>query len=71
MNVRDEINKFASEEDKPVLLWLFGQYHMAQQWSFVARCSHQRYGVNSYQTNRVWSPTAEGRILHAHMMAQN
>jgi hypothetical protein len=67
MNVRDEIEKFADGADKPVLRWLFDKYHMESQWSFVAYCTHQRYGTRSYQTNRVWTPTTEGRALHAHM----
>ena len=40
MNVRDEIEKFASEE------------HTEAQ---------------SYQTNRVWSPTEEGLAIHNYM----
>lgn len=71
MNVREEINKFASEADKPVLIWLFGKYHMESQWRFVAKCDHQRYGTQSYQTNRVWSPTGDGQALHAYMTTHN
>ena len=66
MNVLDEINKFADEADKPALRWLFGRYHWASQWRFVAQCTHQRYGEFSYQTNRVWRPTDEGRVLYRH-----
>lgn len=64
MNVRKEIADFAKEEDKPILLWLFEKYHWESQWKFVARCTHQKYGTQSYQSNRVWSPTEEGRVLY-------
>lgn len=67
MDVRKEIDKCSIEADKPVLHWLFNKYHMESQWRFVARCSFKRFGPLSYQTNRVWQPTAEGRALHAHM----
>lgn len=68
MNVLDEIDKFADEADKPVLRWLFDKYHTEAQWKFVAKCEHQRYGTQSYQTNRVWSPTEEGRALYAYKL---
>ncbi len=64
MRIREEIEKFASDKDKPVLLWLFGRYHLESQWWFVATCSFERYGTQSYQTNRVWTPTVEGRVLY-------
>jgi len=66
MKVRDEINKFAAESDKPALTWLFNRYHWDWQWRFVASCTHERYGVYSYQTNRVWAPTEEGWVLYRH-----
>lgn len=66
MNVRDEIRLYSCEVDKPILNWLFGRYNWESQWSFVARCTLQRYGVESYKTNRVWSPTPEGRALYAY-----
>lgn len=65
MNVREEIKLHAKDADKPILNWLFGRYHMESQWRMMARCSFQRYGVESYKVHRVWAPTAEGRILHA------
>lgn len=64
MNVRDEIRLHAKDKDKPVLNWLFGRYHMQSQWNFVARCTFQRYGIESYASSRVWAPTAEGRALY-------
>jgi len=71
MNVRAEINTFAKDADKPVLNWLFDHYHFESQWRFVAKCTHARYGTLSYQTNRVWSPTDEGRALYCYMTAPN
>lgn len=70
MNDKGEISRFASEADKPVLLWLFAKYHWASQWRFVAKCTHVPYGPHSYQTNRVWAPTEEGRVLYAAMAEQ-
>jgi hypothetical protein len=65
MKVRDEINRYAKEENKPILNWLFDKYHMQSQWSFVARCTFDRFGTAYFQANRVCAPTAEGRILYA------
>lgn len=65
MKVRDEIEKFAGEDDKPILRWLFERYHMESQWQFVARCMWQRYGTQSYMVNRVWVPSAAGYQLFA------
>jgi len=67
MKVRDEINKFSREEDKPILLWLLDRYHMASQWQFVAECKFTKYGPASYQARRVWMPSDEGIILYKHM----
>ena len=67
MKVRDEIRLFASDADKPILNWLFGRYHWASEWSFVAKCTLQRYGTESYKTNRVWEPTLEGRAIYAQL----
>ena len=66
MNVRDEIANHSDESDKPILNWLFDRYHMESQWHFVARCKFVRYGTQSYETNRVWIPTYEGRVLYNH-----
>ena len=66
MKVRNEINKYAEETDKPVLNWLLDRYHWSTQWRFVAYCTPQRYGKFSYQTHHVCTPTSEGRILYNH-----
>jgi len=58
-----EIESHSEEWDKPILKWLFRKYHLSSQWGFVATCTHERYGEKSYETNRVWKPTREGRIL--------
>lgn len=71
MDVRSEIDQFASESDRPILHWLFERYHLQSQWSFVATCTHQRYGKLSYQTNRVWTPTIEGRALYNYLHQEN
>lgn len=64
MNVRDEIDRWAAEQDKAALLWLLGRYPRESQWSFVAKCRHVRYGKMSYQTYREWGPTPEGLTLY-------
>lgn len=64
MTVRDDIERHASEDDKPILLWLLGRYSLESQWRFVAAMKRKRYGVYSYHVHRVWSPTREGRILY-------
>ena len=78
MNIRKEIDSFAAKDDRLILHWLFNKYHMRSQWTFVATCTHERYGPLSrdggsyvlvdgevyYETNRIWAPTNEGRILY-------
>jgi len=64
MKIREEINDRSSDEDKPILLWLFERYHMESQWRFVARCTHIPYGTYSYESHRMWSPTQEGKKLY-------
>lgn len=67
MKVRDEINKFSSLENKEILQWLFDRYHWDYQWRFVATCIHEKYGVHSYMTNRIWSPTKEGFAIYSQL----
>lgn len=68
MNVKKEIELYSDEKDIPMLCWLFERYHLESQWSFVACCVHERYGIYSYQSNRVWYPTVEGEILYNHSL---
>ena len=63
MNIKDEINKYAIEEDKPVLLWLFEKYHWSSEWHFVVTCHFEKRGNDSLPTSRVWTPKKEGRLL--------
>ena len=60
MRLREEINKFSSDDEKPILNWLLDRYSLESQGSFVARCEMKRYGKYSYQCNRIWAPTIEG-----------
>ena len=71
MDIKREIAQFAADGDKPILNWLFANYHYESQWKFVATCTHNRYGNLSYQTNRVWRPTEEGYALHLTLSAKN
>ena len=66
MDIRKEINDFAADEDKPILHWLFDHYHYQSEWRIMAKSTFKRYGKLSYESNRVWAPTNEGRILYAH-----
>ena len=67
MNVRKDINEHASPDDQKILHWLFDRYHFDSQWRFVAACRMVRYGKMSYEFNRVWSPTVEGRAIYAQL----
>ena len=64
MNVRTEIDEFSTEDDRNILHWLLDRYSLATQWRFVSTCSFERYGTQSYEVNRIWSPTIEGRVLY-------
>ena len=68
MNVKIEIENYSSENDKPVLLWLFSKYHFQSQWSFVAECSFEKDSKCRYGSHRVWQPTEEGIILYTHFI---
>ena len=61
MKVREEIERYASEEDKPVLLWLFDRYHWASEWRMMATCTFVTKNLGS---PRVWEPTPTGLNLY-------
>lgn len=63
MKVREEIERYADEEDKESLLTVFNQYHWSSQWNVLATCDHVKYGNHSYQTHRKWRLT----LLGAHV----
>jgi len=63
-DIKDEINKFSLNADKPILLWLLHKYPYESQWRFVTKCSLEKYGKFSYQYHRIWSPTEEGYVLY-------
>jgi hypothetical protein len=61
MKVRDEINKYASEAEKPILLWLFDRWHMESEWHMMASCTFDgRYPASK----RIWHPSAVGLKLY-------
>lgn len=60
--MRQEIQAYADEDDKPVLNWLLDNYRWSSQWQFVARCTFVGKNMNA---RRKWAPTREGRILYA------
>lgn len=60
MNVKDEIEKYAAEVDKPALRWLFSFNHMASEWHQVAGCTFVGKFPNSV---RVWKPHGNGVTL--------
>ena len=64
MNIRKEIDEFSAKDDRHILHWLLDRYSLDRQWPFVSTCSFERYGTQSYEANRVWSPTIEGRVLY-------
>ena len=67
MNIRKEIDEFSAKDDRHILHWLLDRYSWVTQWRFVSTCSFERYGTQSYEVNRVWSPTIEGRVLYNEM----
>lgn len=67
MKVRDEINKYASEVEKPILLYLLDKYHWQSQWNFVASCTFEGRSPGS---KRIWHPTEEGRMLYNYYMCR-
>lgn len=71
MNVKHDIEQHASADDKPILRWLFERYHTQHEWLVVAHCSFKRYGQRSYETNRVWTPTAVGLTLYRYATEYN
>lgn len=64
MKVREEIEEYAAEADKPVLLWLFDRYHWESEWKFVARCTFDMSAKSGFGGNRIWTPTPEGLSLY-------
>lgn len=66
MQVRTEIELFAQDADKDILIWLFNRYSYESKWHFVARCTFERYGKLSFEIRRIWAPTEEGRLLFNH-----
>lgn len=67
--IRDEIEKYSLDKDKPVLQWLFTHYHMQSEWLFVASFQEKRYGKRSYEVHRVWKPTIEGLAIFTQLSA--
>ncbi len=65
MKIRNEIEKYAAEKDRPALRWLFERYHFASEWRVVARCHFDRCGDQSYMVHRVWVPSAIGLSIAA------
>ncbi len=63
----NEINRFAKEEDKPVLLWLVNKYSWSSQWYFLAK--FESFAGKS--GGKIWIPTEEGRILYNHFNADS
>lgn len=61
MKVRDEIEKYAAEDDKPILRWLFERNHMESQWSYVATFLWAGKSPESYH---VWKPRETGRSMY-------
>lgn len=65
MNVRDEIEKYSSETDKPILLWLFERYHWASEWRLMAHCTFEGKFMKG-TSHRVWKPQGTGVTLYEH-----
>jgi hypothetical protein len=66
--MKKEIEQFSKEEDKPILLGLMSRYRFSSNWNFLANCTFQSYGKFSYQCNRIWAPTVEGRVIYTSLV---
>jgi hypothetical protein len=66
MKIREEIERYSSEENKPILNWLFDHYHWPSQWLFVAVCKWASVEGKAMHGNRIWIPTREGKALYEH-----
>jgi hypothetical protein len=64
MNVKQEILDYSSEEDKPILLWLFERYHWASEWRGVAYDEYVRDETKKFNSRRVWHPQPNGKQLY-------
>ena len=62
MNIRNEIEKYAPEDEKPALRWLFDHYHMQSEWNIMSTCSFEGRYPNSH---RIWHPSASGWSLYS------
>ena len=62
MKIREEIKRYAKDDDKDALEWLFSKWHWSSEWGFVAKCT---FRDKPYPNNhRIWTPTEAGRILY-------
>lgn len=61
MKVRQEIEKYADEAEKPILLWLLERYHWESEWRQMADCTFKGRFPSAV---RVWSPSRTGLILY-------
>jgi hypothetical protein len=65
MRVRDEIEKYSAEKDKPVLLWLFERYHGQHEWNVMATPAY-RGNYMQGTSRRSWAPSPTGAALYEH-----
>lgn len=65
MKVREEIEKYADEKDKPILLWLFERYHMESEWRIMASCEFVKDpSQKQWGAHRRWFPQGTGLALY-------
>jgi hypothetical protein len=65
MKVRDEIEKYSAEKDKPVLRWLFERYHWQSDWRIMATSAY-RGNYMEGTAHRIWVPSPTGAALYEH-----
>jgi hypothetical protein len=67
MKVREEIEKYADEKDKTILLWLFERYHMESEWRIMASCEFVKDpSQKQWGAHRRWFPQGTGLALYEH-----
>ena len=64
MKVREEIKRYAKEEDKPILNWLLDNYSMQSEFMFLVKCDWVKNDKPMFRGKRLWIPKIEGRLLY-------
>ncbi len=53
--IESEIKSDSPEEEKELLLKLLYACQWESQWNVLSNCHHEKTGVFSYQSKRIWT----------------